>query len=229
MVRGVWVARAPVSALAAAPRAAVAVHDTGGERLMPEAGGEQRIDPGEDAPGPWRPPRVARRFTMIEVLVSILLIGVGLLGIAQLQALALASVAASRLRSLAAIEAASLAASMHADRAYWASGAAAPTPVVVLGRSISDATLAASVACTTASGPPARCSPPQLAAWDVQRWAAAVGALFPNPVSTIRCTTTVAAPVGCTIEIAWNDGEPAPERALPPAPGGPAYTLYVEP
>ena len=64
-------------------------------------------------------------FTLVEVLVSIIVIAVGLLGIAKLEALAFSNTGVSSLRSLAAIVASSLAAIMHADRIYW--GTANPT------------------------------------------------------------------------------------------------------
>jgi len=65
-------------------------------------------------------PSRARGFTLVEVMVAVIVICIGLLGIAKMQALALSNMTASRLRSLAAIEAASLAASMHSNRNYWA-------------------------------------------------------------------------------------------------------------
>ena len=64
----------------------------------------------------------ARGFSLIEVMVALIIIAVGMLGIAKMQALALSTTESSGTRSLVAIEAASLAASMHADRDYWVGG-----------------------------------------------------------------------------------------------------------
>ena len=61
----------------------------------------------------------ARGFSLVEVLVALLVISIGLLGIAKMQALALANTNGGRLRALASIEAASLAASMQAERSFW--------------------------------------------------------------------------------------------------------------
>src|SRR5579871_1202658 len=58
-------------------------------------------------------------FSVLEVMVALIIISVGLLGIAKMQALAIASTTTSRTRSIAALEAASLASAMRADRAYW--------------------------------------------------------------------------------------------------------------
>ena len=52
--------------------------------------------------------------------MAVVVICVGLLGIAKMQAMALSNTNMSRQRSLAAIEAASIAASMHSNRQYWA-------------------------------------------------------------------------------------------------------------
>ena len=61
----------------------------------------------------------ARGFSLIEVLVALVVVSIGLLGIAKMQAIAYSSTGVASKRSLAAIEAASLASSMHANRAYW--------------------------------------------------------------------------------------------------------------
>ncbi len=97
----------------------------------------------------------ARGFSLIEVLVALLVISIGLLGIAKMQALALANTNGGRLRALAAIEAASLAASMQAERNYWGNLAASETITITSTStagtttvsSPGDSTLAGSVTC----------------------------------------------------------------------------------
>ena len=178
-------------------------------------------------------------FSVVEVLVALIVISVGLLGIAKMQALAVSSTNTARLRSLAAIEAASLAASMHANRAYWAGSA--PASVTVTGMTISDPTLSASANCTTASATAPACSTAStLAAYDVQNWATAVSKLLPNPTSTITCPAA-AVPVSCTISMTWaenavaiNNQEAQAAQAAAAANTtaafqAPSYTLYVEP
>src|ERR1700743_472856 len=63
-------------------------------------------------------------FTIVETLVALLVISIGLLGIAKMQALAMSSTGTARMRSIAALEAASLASALRADRNYWAGIAA---------------------------------------------------------------------------------------------------------
>jgi len=177
----------------------------------------------------------ARGFTLIEVLVSIIVIAIGLLGIAKMQGLAFSSMGVASMRSLAAIQASSLAASMRANRAYWAQGGVAVAPgLQINGLAISDATLAAPVVdCTTGGGAnPPNCAPLTLAAYDVQ-WAAAVNAVLPNPVSTIICSNVVNLPVDCTIQISWGENAVAINQQGTATVGAsfnvPTYILNVEP
>jgi type IV pilus assembly protein PilV len=171
-------------------------------------------------------------FSLVEVMVAVVVICVGLLGIAKMQALALSNSNTSRLRSLAAIEAAGLAAAMHSNREYWAGNLPPATITVnaVANPQIqsSDAALQAAAGVDLAQGPSnpaaivvpcvgvnngvATCSGPggnpgvNLAAFDVARWTASLNALLPNPQSTITCPLPVgAAPVSCTIQISWNE------------------------
>jgi len=72
-----------------------------------------------------------RGFSLVEVMVAVVVICVGLLGIAKMQALALSNSNTSRLRSLAAIEAAGLAAAMHSNREYWAGSTGTVPPATI--------------------------------------------------------------------------------------------------
>lgn len=70
-------------------------------------------------------------FSLVEVMVAVVVICVGLLGIAKMQALAMSNSNTSRLRSLAAIEAAGLAAAMHSNRQYWAGSTGTVPPATI--------------------------------------------------------------------------------------------------
>lgn len=181
----------------------------------------------------------ARGFTLLEVMVALVITAIGLLGIAKIQALAYASTGSASLRSLVALQASSLAATMHANRNYWAAGAA-PVPLTITGPVINDATLqpiAIATNCIAPIGP--ACLPPILAAYDLHTYALALNKLMPgsNPLTTITCP--VAIPVSCTIQVTWSEhavsinkeSAAGTVQTTSTAAGtfAPTYTLYVEP
>jgi type IV pilus assembly protein PilV len=178
----------------------------------------------------------SRGFSLIEVMAALIIISVGLLGIAKMQALALSSTGTARLRSLAAIEAASLAASMHIDRTYWGSVGPAKT-VTVTGTTIPDSTLGVVQSCTGSGGTrPTPCTAARMAAEDLQLWAKSVQAVLPNDIATITCNQTGGAPVTCTIKIQWaehivnsNNQEATTATATAVTAASTTYTLSVEP
>lgn len=186
-------------------------------------------------------------------MVAVLVICVGLLGIAKMQALALSNMNTSRQRSLAAIEAASLASAMHSNRNYWAAPTAAATigvsyhPTVITS---SDPTLASTAgaditggavglaACVGTNNGAAKCTPAQLAAYDLANWANDLSQLLPNPTATIACASNVTGvPPSCTINIQWSETAVSmtQQSAAQQAAAGtaqfekPYYYLYVEP
>jgi type IV pilus assembly protein PilV len=195
-------------------------------------------------------------FSVVEVMVALFVITVGLLGVAKMQALALASTTSADERSMASFEAASLADLMHANRAYWSA-----TPPVTIQVSISNGTVsynstspsgfpAATVNCTPAAdGGTAPCNPATLAEYDVEQWAAAVNLLLPNSLTTINCpqvTSGSPAPLSCTVQISWFENAVAINSAEAAAAAANAtgsattqfqnaqfanntYTLYVDP
>jgi type IV pilus assembly protein PilV len=186
-----------------------------------------------------------RGFSLVEVMVAVIVICVGLLGIAKMQALSLSNTTIARQRSLAAIEAASLASAMHSNRVYWASNAppqntswsAQVNPAFVS----TDAALATQAnagnltACmgATASGP--MCSGAAggttLAASDLAVWVADLSAMLPNAAAAIACPPPPGgnAPPSCTIQITWTETAVAMTTQQTAAAAAPTYTLTVEP
>jgi type IV pilus assembly protein PilV len=191
----------------------------------------------------------ARGFTLVEVMVAMVVISIGLLGIAKLQALAYASTGSASARSLVALQVAGLAAAMHADRSYWAGGYA-PSPIKITGTHISDATLDGDA--PTASYPDmslgycadgngntpcgTTAGDPTLAAFDLHTYAASLNGMLgsSNPVTTITCTTNATTlTVSCTIQATWNEKAVSINSQsganTTQATFAPTYTLYVEP
>jgi type IV pilus assembly protein PilV len=165
----------------------------------------------------------AAGFSLVEVLVALIIIGVGMLGIAKLQALAYASTGTSALRSLAALEASSLASAMHTNRNYW-SVVSPNFQFTFAGNAITattDNTLTGAV-CSSA------CAAGPLAAYDVAQWLLAVNLLLPNVTGSVSCPTTT--PVTCGIQLSWNESNSAvTAQAAGNVMALPTYTLYVVP
>jgi type IV pilus assembly protein PilV len=185
----------------------------------------------------------ARGFTLIEVLVALVVTGIGLLGIAKIQALVYANTGSASVRSLVAIQASGLAAVMHANRGYWAAGSA-PSPIVITNATIVESTNTLNTTATnvadcnlTGSTVTVPCLPPVLAAHDLHIWANAISALLPgaSPTTTITCPPNNP-PLNCVIQIQWNEKSVAlnAQAAAGTTSGltgtfAPTFTLYVEP
>ena len=206
----------------------------------------------------WVPNVRSRGFSLVEVMVAVIVICVGLLGIAKLQALALSNTTTSRLRALAAIQVASVAAAMHSNRRYW--GNTPPDTVTVTAAAITstDGALQTqatndltgtspsnpSRVCVGTAGSGAVCNTLQLAAFDLARWGVSLAALLPNPTATIRCPPALGGgPPSCTVQIAWIEqavsvnqqeaaatvNQTACTQNTNPLFQCPSYMVYVEP
>lgn len=180
---------------------------------------------------------VARGFTLLEVLVAILVVAIGLLGLAKMQALAVSNTQVSSTRSLIALQASSLGAAMQGNKGYWAAGVA-PASFSTQGSTVTDATgvLTQTIAtCFSASVPTTPvCTPAQLAAYDLQTWARNMAAQFPSYAANFACNSVAGAPVSCTITITWSEKYVALNRTTAAASGAAqtatqSYTLYVAP
>jgi type IV pilus assembly protein PilV len=175
-----------------------------------------------------------RGFSLLEVMVALCVLAVGLLGVVKLESVAYSSTNVASKRSIAALQAASLAASIHINRGYWnspdVSGAIITASDGVLAVTASapllGAVIGAAQNCTSTALP---CQPANMAAYDLQNWAAAVKTLLlnQNSVSTITCGTSN--PVSCMINIQWSENTVATNAQETVALAGPSYTLYVEP
>lgn len=174
----------------------------------------------------------SRGFSLIEVMVALIVISVGLLGIAKMQAVSLSSTNSARIRSLAAIEAASLASAMHANRGYWA--VQTPAAVVTVSSSAvitaNDAALATATDCSVGAAAP--CTPVQLAAADLQEWVTEMSGMLPGSTSAITCSA-LSTPLSCTIRIDWTENAVAMNKQESSSPNAAfqtqSYLLYVEP
>ena len=197
----------------------------------------------------------ARGFTLVEVMVALIVIAIGTLGIAKMQALALSNTGASRTRALAAIEASSLAAAMHVNRSYWASYLSVPGTVSVAttgGHGTITSTSAtmqaaltavagtqcptgstfnATLSCYCASGNSAPCGTAtyiNMAASDLYDWSSTLASLLPAAQATVTCNSGDS-PVDCTITVFWTENAVASNKQQSAVNAVVQYTLYVVP
>jgi len=176
---------------------------------------------------------VHRGFTLVEVMVALIIIAIGALGIAKMQALALSSTSASRSRALAALEATSLAAAMHGNRSFWSSTGSLPgaiaittsgggAPSIVSSSATMQAainavsasqcptgtTMKATLSCYCATGYSAPCSSAYInvAASDIYDWASTLASVLPSATANVTCdnaTVVAGAPIDCIVSITW--------------------------
>jgi type IV pilus assembly protein PilV len=186
-----------------------------------------------------------RGFSLVEVLVALVVLGVGLLGIAKLQGASFSNTSIAARRSLAALEADSLAASMHVNRGYWSRSDASGASISLQGSTVSVVSGAAPLLTTAVTAGPTcntttPCSVANMAAYDLGEWAKALQLLLPNYTANVACGTVT--PISCTITITWaenaaavNSTEAAAASAASAASSTvnafafPTYTLYVYP
>jgi type IV pilus assembly protein PilV len=139
-----------------------------------------------------------RGFTLLEVLVALVIISIGALGVAAMQASALSNTHASQTESVVAIEARSLADAMEANPVYWKSGTFAPSIAVASSTLTDNGTLEPlSVDCTQGI-----CTAQQMAAYDLKHWGTDLDTQAPGATGQITCQ--IGAPVICTIVVTWQ-------------------------
>jgi type IV pilus assembly protein PilV len=152
-------------------------------------------------------------FSLVEVMVALVVMSVGLLGVAKMQALALSSTTTSRMRSLAALEASSLASTMRADRAYWSLPPV--DPAVVITNGVITSTGGGSLLTISPTPVVCPCSPQDLAMNDLTEWVTDLNKQVPNVSGTVSCpvpaptTPPTPAPISCQISINWVEAQVA--------------------
>jgi type IV pilus assembly protein PilV len=141
-----------------------------------------------------------RGFSMLEVLVTLLVLNLGVLGIAGLQTLSVNNTEAGRYQSLATMLASSMAASMQANVAYWGS----PPTTININQNGNPPKVQHGPATFNGTCIGSACSASQMASFDLQNWAAALNSSLPVGQATISCST-VASPAICTLTVTWME------------------------
>ncbi|CAJ0865570.1 type IV pilus modification protein PilV [Ralstonia flatus] len=178
----------------------------------------------------------AAGFSLIEALITLVVVGVGLLGLAKIQAAAVSNTQTSRTRSLIALQTESLVAAMHGNRAFWAVPNTAPATFGASSVAVADSRGVLSTAvpsCPDASGN--GCTPDKLAAYDLQQWALSMNTSFPGYTATGNCSTAATLPVSCNVTVTWiektiavNANTASAAAAAQPSVQQ-SYTVYVQP
>lgn len=141
--------------------------------------------------------KTERGFSMIEVLVTLLIISLALLGTAGLQAYSMRLNQGGQFRSLAVFLAADLAERMEANKPGAGNGAYVVPSTT--GTAFLASAVAASTACATAA-----CNDAALATYDLSQWQNAIATSLPQ--SSWSVVQTVAGnPSSYTIIINWVD------------------------
>jgi type IV pilus assembly protein PilV len=168
-------------------------------------------------------------FGMVEVLVTLVLLSVGLMGIAKLQLVSLRSVHASTVRGQAVLLAYDLADRMRANRF----GVVDLDGVEVgLYNGADNATyqLPALNGCTEGAGATADCTVAEVAAHDMQEWKDSIATLLPNGKGWV-CVDSDPTDDVFDASIADVDPRPAPAcdnvRSTDPVNGPIVYSINV--
>lgn len=125
-------------------------------------------------------------FSMLEVLVSLLIILLGALGMAGIQMLSINNTEIARYQSLAALQASSMAAEIQANKAYWGT---APTGITVTGGVVTGGPGSGTVAGDS-----------------LQTWADSISSVLPTATGTVNCSST---PAICQVQLQWKENNVA--------------------
>jgi type IV pilus assembly protein PilV len=176
-----------------------------------------------------KPIRARRReggFTLVELLITMLIVTVGLLGLAKLQATAVSNTAVARTRALMTFQAESLAGMIRANPGFWVtSGATSIYPDFKFNTdgagNVNSSTnmVLAPLGCLNIGG---TCTPANLAYDDmVTKWTPEFKAAFPGASATIvcvkvgggNCTANPTSPHGYDITLTWQQKMVAMNRS----------------
>ncbi len=172
--------------------------------------------------------------SLIEVLIAILIIAVGVLGIAKMQALSISSSQVSGGRGLVALQASSLAALFHSNRGYWQTFSPGLPPCsntagCTLTGSSTTQFGAVPASCTVATP----CLSSSIAALEINNWMANINKQVPSYSANISCANGTTLPTNCTIAISWLEKQQGGNSTTAALASTTAtkqtYFLYVQP
>jgi len=160
-------------------------------------------------------------FTLVELLVTMVIVAVGILGIVKMEAAGVAESQVSRVRSLMTYQAESLAGSMRANRGYWASTAAAFGTWTSVNTGTQSYPTSMNANGTDATCKSTACSSSEMAYADMKAWRDAFIGAFPNATATVACSGvspactagSSAVPRSYDITLTWSEKTVAVNRS----------------
>ena len=147
-------------------------------------------------------------FSMLEVLISMLIIMFGLLGIAGTQMLAINNTENARYQGAATTLASSLAAMMRGNYAYWST----PRTITITG--VAAGTVSQTVLSSGFGTVPTYvdcaatvCSSRQMAYYDLQNFGLIAANSLPSGTTAVACGSDI--PTTCTVTLSWLENNVA--------------------
>jgi type IV pilus assembly protein PilV len=137
-----------------------------------------------------------RGLSLLETLISMVIIMFGVLGIAGMQLYAVNNTEVARYKNVATVIASSLAAKIQANTGYWGSP---PASLQVNGSTITNGPAAYAGGCTNVV-----CTASQMAYTDLLKFGTDMALRLPSGNATITCSQTLT-PAVCTIAISWSE------------------------
>ena len=170
---------------------------------------------------------LAAGFSMVEVLVTLVVLSVGFLGLAKMQAASVSNTQIARTRSLIALQASSMASSMRSNKNFWSKGLAPAT--ITIENGAASYNQGNSINCLTNA-----CSPTEMASYDLADWSSSLNTHFPGATAKLNCSTETTKPISCQIQISWAEKYVAINTSTTLSSsdqmmGKQSFTLHVEP
>lgn len=131
---------------------------------------------------------------MLEALIAMVVILMGVLGVAGIQMLSINNTKNAEYQGIAALTASNMVAAMQANPDYWLT--AGGKTISVSGSTITGGP-AGGTDCSAAT-----CDAAKMAAYDLSQWGASVAATVPTGTGSVVCNT--ASPVECTVTMNWT-------------------------
>ena len=150
-------------------------------------------------------------FSLLEVMISMIIIMFGLLGIAGTQMLAINNTENARYQGVATSLASSLSAVMRGNFAYWSTPRTITITGVAAGTASQTTLTSFGTAPTYVNCAAAICSPSQMAYYDLLSYGLAVANALPAGTTAITCG--VAVPTTCTVTLSWSENNVALSNA----------------